>query len=46
MLTLSALVGATLMSRAVADKNLSDELLATVAGRLKNGGSRTSPPAV
>ncbi|MFD8929591.1 hypothetical protein [Streptomyces mirabilis] len=46
MLTLSALVGATLMSRAVADKNLSDELLATVAGRLKNGGSRTSSPAV
>ncbi|MFD7601816.1 TetR/AcrR family transcriptional regulator [Streptomyces sp. NPDC003233] len=45
MLTLSALVGATLMSRAVADKDLSDELLATVAGRLKNGGSRASSAA-
>ncbi|MFE3410275.1 TetR/AcrR family transcriptional regulator [Streptomyces mirabilis] len=46
MLTLSALVGAMLMPRAVADKNLPDELLATVAVRLKNGGSRTSSPAV
>jgi TetR/AcrR family transcriptional repressor of nem operon len=45
MLTLSALVGATLMSRAVADKNLSDELLTTVASQLKNGGSRASSPA-
>ncbi|PWI19411.1 TetR/AcrR family transcriptional regulator [Streptomyces sp. Act143] len=35
MLTLSALVGAVLMSRAVADENLSDELLNTVAERLK-----------
>ncbi|MET8330890.1 TetR/AcrR family transcriptional regulator [Streptomyces sp. NPDC005181] len=35
MLTLSALVGATLMSRAVADPELSDELLETVTGQLK-----------
>ncbi len=35
MLTLSALVGAMLMSRAVADKDLSDELLETVTERLK-----------
>ncbi|MFF4895422.1 TetR/AcrR family transcriptional regulator [Streptomyces sp. NPDC001068] len=35
MLTLSALVGATLMSRAVADPALSDELLANVADQLK-----------
>ncbi|MEV6296756.1 TetR/AcrR family transcriptional regulator [Streptomyces sp. NPDC051896] len=34
MLTLSALVGAMLMARAVADPHLSDELLETVAGRL------------
>ncbi|MDX2649897.1 TetR/AcrR family transcriptional regulator [Streptomyces sp. PA03-1a] len=36
MLTLSALVGALLISRAVADPELSDEFLATVAGRLKD----------
>ncbi|MEY9894311.1 TetR/AcrR family transcriptional repressor of nem operon [Catenulispora sp. MAP5-51] len=42
MLTLSALVGATLMSRAVSDSNLSDELLSTVADRLKR---RQSPAA-
>ncbi|MFD7445763.1 TetR/AcrR family transcriptional regulator [Streptomyces sp. NPDC059909] len=42
MLTLSALVGATLMSRAVADPAFSDELLETVAGRLKQHGSRAS----
>ncbi|MGV9245577.1 TetR/AcrR family transcriptional regulator [Streptomyces sp. NPDC003710] len=35
MLTLSALVGAVLMSRAVADPGLSDELLTAVADRLK-----------
>jgi TetR/AcrR family transcriptional repressor of nem operon len=35
MLTLSALVGAMLMSRAVADPAFSDELLTTVADRLK-----------
>lgn len=35
MLTLSALVGALLMSRAVADRDLSDELLHTVAEQLK-----------
>jgi TetR/AcrR family transcriptional repressor of nem operon len=43
MLTLSALVGALLMSRAVADNNLSDELLQTVAERLKQHGPQTSP---
>lgn len=42
MLTLSALVGATLMSRTVSDSNLSDELLSTVADRLKR---RQSPAA-
>ncbi|WP_028799995.1 TetR/AcrR family transcriptional regulator [Streptomyces sp. 142MFCol3.1] len=42
MLTLSALVGAVLMSRAVADKAFSDELLETVAERLKQQGSQTS----
>jgi TetR/AcrR family transcriptional repressor of nem operon len=36
MLTLSAMVGALLMSRAVEDPRLSDELLATVAERLKH----------
>lgn len=36
MLTLSALVGALLISRAVSDPELSDEFLATVAGRLKD----------
>jgi TetR/AcrR family transcriptional repressor of nem operon len=35
MLTLSALVGAVLMSRAVTDQNFSDELLETVAERLR-----------
>ncbi|SOF02394.1 transcriptional regulator, TetR family [Streptomyces sp. OV198] len=35
MLTLSALVGAMLMSRAVADQDFSDELLETVAERLR-----------
>jgi TetR/AcrR family transcriptional regulator, transcriptional repressor for nem operon len=35
MVTLSALVGAVLISRAVADRNLSDELLETVASQLK-----------
>ncbi|WP_431948945.1 TetR/AcrR family transcriptional regulator [Actinacidiphila sp. bgisy167] len=40
MVTLSALVGALLMSRAVADPELSDEILATVAGRLKGTGAR------
>lgn len=34
MVTLSALVGAVLMARAVADKGFSDELLETVAARL------------
>ncbi|MEU1199898.1 TetR/AcrR family transcriptional regulator [Streptomyces sp. NPDC005813] len=42
MLTLSALVGAVLMSRAVADEDFSDELLETVADRLKQQGSQTS----
>lgn len=37
MVTLSALVGAMLMARAVADPELSDELLGTVAERLKRG---------
>ncbi|MDX3070950.1 TetR/AcrR family transcriptional regulator [Streptomyces sp. NPDC088354] len=36
MLTLSAMVGAILMSRAVADPQFSDELLRTVAERLKH----------
>lgn len=36
MLTLSAMVGALLMSRAVADPGLSDQLLRTVAERLKH----------
>jgi hypothetical protein len=31
------------MSRAVADNNLSDELLQTVAERLKQRGPQTSP---
>lgn len=35
MLTLSALVGAVLMSRAVTDEELSDELLTTVSAQLK-----------
>lgn len=45
MLTLSALVGAMLMSRAVADPALSDELLTTVADRLKQRESRESASA-
>ncbi|MEU2618256.1 TetR/AcrR family transcriptional regulator [Streptomyces sp. NPDC007157] len=44
MLTLSALVGAVLMSRAVADEELSDELLETVNDQLKRRGG-TPPPA-
>ncbi|MGW7418614.1 TetR/AcrR family transcriptional regulator [Streptomyces sp. NPDC054813] len=44
MLTLSALVGAVLMSRAVADEGFSDELLETVNDQLKRRGS-TLPPA-
>jgi TetR/AcrR family transcriptional repressor of nem operon len=45
MLTLSALVGAMLMARAVADPALSDELLTTVADRLKQRQSHDSAPA-
>jgi TetR/AcrR family transcriptional repressor of nem operon len=45
MLTLSALVGAMLMSRAVADPDLSDELLTKVADQLKQLGPRASAPA-
>ncbi|MFJ7949137.1 TetR/AcrR family transcriptional regulator [Streptomyces sp. NPDC096354] len=45
MLTLSALVGATLMARAVADPDLSDELLETVADQLRRPASETSSPA-
>ncbi|MFJ9348634.1 hypothetical protein [Streptomyces sp. NPDC101237] len=45
VLTLSALVGAVLMSRAVADGDLSDELLETVNRRLKHrAGSRPARP--
>jgi TetR/AcrR family transcriptional repressor of nem operon len=44
MLTLSALVGAVLMSRAVADKDFSDELLKTVSEQLKRHASGTSSP--
>ncbi|MFJ3224561.1 TetR/AcrR family transcriptional regulator [Streptomyces sp. NPDC086783] len=40
MLTLSALVGAVLMSRAVADKHFSDELLKTVTDQLTRDDSR------
>jgi TetR/AcrR family transcriptional repressor of nem operon len=40
MLTLSALVGAVLMSRAVADKHFSDELLETVTAQLTRNDSR------
>ncbi|MEJ8662171.1 TetR/AcrR family transcriptional regulator [Streptomyces sp. MS1.AVA.4] len=46
ILTLSALVGATLMSRAVADSGLSDELLEAVAGRLKRHAPGTPSSAV
>ncbi|MEU9381994.1 TetR/AcrR family transcriptional regulator [Streptomyces sp. NPDC048279] len=44
VLTLSALVGAVLMSRAVADEGLSDELLETVNAQLKRRG-RPLPPS-
>ncbi|WP_327111469.1 TetR/AcrR family transcriptional regulator [Streptomyces sp. NBC_01341] len=44
MLTLSALVGAVLMSRAVADKDLSDELLETVTDELKRYAAGASSP--
>jgi TetR/AcrR family transcriptional repressor of nem operon len=40
MLTLSAMVGALLMSRAVADPQLSDQLLQTVAERLKRSTAK------
>jgi TetR/AcrR family transcriptional repressor of nem operon len=40
MLILSALVGAVLMSRAVADKHFSDELLETVTDQLTRHASR------
>ncbi|MFD0474418.1 TetR/AcrR family transcriptional regulator [Nonomuraea thailandensis] len=42
MLTLAALVGAVLMARAVADEDLSDELLETVARRLRQPASEAS----
>jgi TetR/AcrR family transcriptional repressor of nem operon len=45
MLTLSALVGATLMARAVADPDLSDELLETVASQLGRHASRAPSDA-
>ncbi|MGW1725840.1 TetR/AcrR family transcriptional regulator [Streptomyces sp. NPDC002306] len=45
MLTLSALVGATLMSRAMADPELSDELLETVADQLKRHTSGATATA-
>ncbi|MFE4956981.1 TetR/AcrR family transcriptional regulator [Streptomyces sp. NPDC056653] len=45
MLTLSALVGAVLMSRAVADKDFSDELLETVSKQLKRYATEPVPPA-
>jgi hypothetical protein len=41
----SALVGAMLISRAVADPDLSDELLTKVADQLKQLGPRASAPA-
>jgi TetR/AcrR family transcriptional repressor of nem operon len=40
MITLSAMVGALLMSRAVADPQLSDQLLQTVAERLKRSTAK------
>ncbi|MGV9573297.1 TetR/AcrR family transcriptional regulator [Streptomyces nigra] len=43
MLTLSALVGAMLISRAVADQNFSDELLETVAEQLTDRTSCEPP---
>jgi TetR/AcrR family transcriptional repressor of nem operon len=45
VLALSAMVGAVLMSRAVADPGLSDELLDTVAGQLKQQGAHAPAPA-
>jgi TetR/AcrR family transcriptional repressor of nem operon len=45
MLALSAMVGAMLMSRAVADPGLSDELLATVADQLKRQEAHSPAPA-
>jgi TetR/AcrR family transcriptional repressor of nem operon len=45
MLTLSAMVGAMLMARAVADPALSDELLATVAGQLKGDAAGAAATA-
>ncbi len=46
MLTLSALVGAVLMSRAVADKDFSDDLLETVTEQLTDRASdKTSTDA-
>jgi TetR/AcrR family transcriptional repressor of nem operon len=44
MLVLSALVGAMLMSRAVADSGLSDDLLTHVADQLKRYRSSASAP--
>lgn len=43
MLTLSALVGAVLMSRAVADKDFSDDLLKTVTEQLTGRTSGETP---
>ncbi|MEU1600879.1 TetR/AcrR family transcriptional regulator [Streptomyces sp. NPDC005708] len=45
MLTLSALVGAMLISRAVADPEFSDEILEAVAERLKRHGLGAAWPA-
>ncbi|MFJ2033492.1 TetR/AcrR family transcriptional regulator [Streptosporangium sp. NPDC087985] len=46
MLTLSALVGAMLMARAVNDPEFSDELLSNVAERLKRHGPEAPSTAV
>ncbi|WP_328891734.1 TetR/AcrR family transcriptional regulator [Streptomyces sp. NBC_00316] len=45
MLTLSALVGALLISRAVADPEFSDEILEAVAEQLKRHGPEAAWPA-
>ncbi|MFF4702847.1 TetR/AcrR family transcriptional regulator [Streptomyces sp. NPDC001288] len=45
VLTLSALVGAVLMSRAVADRDLSDEILETVNRRLRHHAGPRSAQA-
>lgn len=45
MVTLSALVGAVLMSRAVEDRQFSDELLETVTAQLARRSSRDTSPA-